>query len=146
MHYTMKYPIKKLEERIFDLEKRVSQLEHIKPNSYQNEINSTPQIESIITSNIDKLGMQDIVILALYSKPKQTVEDLREKIKLWGGTKQKLNWFAGGNLKQRLVDTGILFEDGKNKNGLIEYSVTKGKGYNKVNKILQKLENQKPKK
>lgn len=146
MYYTMNSSIKKLEERISNLEKRVLQLEHIKPDSYQKEINSMPRIESIITSNIDKLGMQDIVTLALYSKPKQTVEDLREKIKSWGGTKQKLNWFAGGNLKQRLVNKGILFEDGKNKDGLIEYSVTKGNGYKKANAIIQKLENQKTRK
>lgn len=142
MNYIVKYQIKKLEERISDLEKRVSQLEHMKP-TLTKKIDSMSQIESIIVSNIDKLGMQDIVTLALYSKPKQTAEDLRGKIKSWGGTKQKLNWFAGGNLKQRLVNKGILFEDGKNKDGLIEYSVTKGNGYKKVNEVIQKLENQK---
>lgn len=135
----MKDPIKKLEEKIVNLEKRVSLLEQTKISQHK-KIDSISKLEFIVTSNIDSLGMQDIVILTSYYKSKQTVEEIKEKIRVWGGTKQKLNWFEGGNLKQRLVNKGILFEDGKNKEGLMEYSVTKGKGYKKVNEIIQKLE------
>src|SRR3989338_1801192 len=135
MYDNVKDPIKILEVRISNLEKRVSQLESTK-SSFHEKTGSISKTESIITSNIDSLGMQDIVILSIYSKPKQTVEELKNKIRLLGGTKQKLNWFEGGNLKQRLVNKGILFEDGKNKDGSIEYSITKGKGYKKVNEII----------
>ena len=53
-----------------------------------------------------------------------------------------LNWFNGGNFKQRLVDIGIIFEDGEDKNGKTAYSITEGKGKQKALELIENFESQ----
>jgi len=129
--------IKKLEVRIANLEKRVKVLE--KESKLPKTHKSSKNTENIITSNFESLNMQSIVILTLYENPKQTRENLSNQIKLWGGSKKMINWFNGGNLKQRLVNTGIAFEDGINQDGKPQYSLTQGKGTKKAEEIIEKL-------
>lgn len=133
----MQDSIKKLEVRIANLEKRVKVLE--KESKLPKTHKSSKNTENIITSNFESLNMQSIVILTLYENPKQTRENLSNQIKLWGGSKKMINWFNGGNLKQRLVNTGIAFEDGINQDGKPQYSLTQGKGTKKAEEIIEKL-------
>lgn len=134
--------IVKLEKRITKLEKRITKLEKSKVGSQHKRGFTSSGAASVISSNIGKFGVQKVVILALYYKSKQTKDEIMDNVKKWGATKKMLNWFTGGNFKQRLIDEGIVFEDGQNKDGKILYSLTKGKGYTKSKEIIQKFEKQ----
>jgi len=77
--------------------------------------------------------------LILYSKAKITKDGIKTEFRSLGATNKMLNWFNGGNFKQRLIDTGIIFEDGKKEKKSI-FSLTKGKGHQTAEKIIHKLE------
>ena len=85
------------------------------------------------------LGIQSIVVLALLHKSNQTKKEIQDKIKVWGGSKNMLNWFKGGNFNQRLINTGIIFENGENSKKEIIFSLTKGLGNKKAKEIIEKI-------
>jgi len=93
-----------------------------------------------MTDKILKEKPLDLAILILYSKSKQSKDKIKTKFKSLGATKKMLNWFNGGNFKQRLVDTGIIF--GEEESRKTAYSLTEGKGIQKALKLIEKFESQ----
>ncbi len=126
-----------MEKKIDNLEKRVSNLEKEKSSKSSNLTNLSG-LQKLLVEKISKIKPQDLVILILYSTPKQTKEQIQNKFQSLGTSKKMLNWFKGGNFKQRLIDTGLVFEDGKNDDGST-YSLTEGKGTQKAISIIEKL-------
>jgi len=131
--------LKELEDRLTKLEKRVTTLEKEKTSTSNNYTNLS-ELQKLLIEKTSELKPQDLVILILYSTPKQTREQIKNKFQTLGATKKMLNWFRGGNFKQRLIDAGLLFEDGKNDDGPT-YSLTKGKGTQKALSVIEKLKN-----
>ena len=131
--------LKELESRLSNLEKRVTTLEKEKTSTSNNHTNLS-ELQKLLVEKISELKPQDLVILILYSTPKQAREQIKNKFQSLGATKIMLNWFRGGNFKQRLIDTGLLFEDGKNDDGSM-YSLTEGKGTQKALSVIEKLKN-----
>lgn len=131
--------LKELEDRLEKLEKRVTTLEKEKTSTLNNHTNLS-ELQKLLVEKTSELKPQDLVILILYSTPKQTREQIKNKFQSLGATKKMLNWFRGGNFKQRLIDTGLLFEGGKNDDGPT-YSLTEGKGTPKALSVIEKLKN-----
>lgn len=133
-------------EKILELEKRIENLETIvkslqdnflassKPSENQNN----SELSMLINKRISKLKPRDLVILLLLSESTMTKNELKSQFRALGTTNKMINWFNGGNLKQRLLDTGILYENGK-KDTQTCYSLTKGKGHQEARKIIQDL-------
>lgn len=130
--------IEKLEIRIKSLEKRVTNLEQTK-RSKPSTTNSS-KIQKLMVEKISNLKPQDLVILILHLNSKQSKDEIKTRFKALGATKKMLNWFNGGNFKQRLIDTGLIFDDGNDENNKIIYSLTEGKGTQKALEIIEKLE------
>lgn len=126
--------IDQLERKLHDLEKRVAKLEKEK-TSKSVSLPNISGLQKLLVQNISKIKPQDLIILILYSTPKQTKEQIKNKFLSLGSTKKMLNWFNGGNFKQRLIDSGLVLEDDNNT-----YSLTEGKGKQKVFSIIEKLE------
>ena len=127
-------------DRIENLENRIEKLEETveflkKDLKIKVEGKTTSKLEKLITQNILKLKPQDLVILILFSKAKMTKDEIKNEFQSLGATNKMLNWFSGGNFKQRLVDAGIVFEDGKKENKSM-FSLTKGKGKQFAEEII----------
>jgi len=130
--------IKELEKRIEDLEVIVKSL--LKDNKTEPLNQNTSKLQKVMTDKIFKVKPIDLVILILYSKSKQSKDEMKTKFKALGATKKTLNWFNGGNFKQRLVNTGIIFEE--EGNGKKVYSLTEGKGTQKALELIENFESQ----
>lgn len=131
--------IDQFEKKLTDLEKRVSALEIKKnPKSVNNGYQS--KLEILLVEKIAQLKPQDLTILILHLESKQTRIQIKDKFKSLGATKKMIKWFKGGNFKQRLINEGIVFEDGTNEKNKILYSLTQGKGRKKASDIINKLE------
>ena len=131
--------IVELERKIDNLEKRVKDLENIK---LKIPTKTSTKLQKLIAETILKLKPQDLVILILFSTTKQTKDEIKTKFKSLGATKKMLNWFNGGNFSQRLINTGIILEDGENKDKKSMYSLTEGKGNQIAVEIIKKLESE----
>ena len=123
-----------LEKRINSLEKRVVELE----NNKERDSPEITNLEKLIIEKISSVKSQEIVILILYLKPKQTKKQIMSTLQKFGATKKMLNWFNGGNFKQRLVNAGIVYEI-KEENKDVTYSLTEGLGKQKVMTIINNL-------
>jgi len=132
--------IKELEKRIEDLEEMMKSL--LKDNKAEPLNQNTSKLQKIMTEKISKVKPLDLVILVLHSNSKQSRDEMKIKFKSLGATKKMLNWFNGGNFKQRLIDTGIIFVDGKNDDDKTTYSLTEGKGKQKVLEMIENFESQ----
>ena len=128
--------------KIEELEKRIESLEQIveslkKEHGIKHSQKKSSKLESLLSQHILKLKPQDLVILILYSKSKITKDEIKTKFRTLGATAKMLNWFNGGNFKQRLIDTGIVFVEDKKES---MFSLTKGKGIQTAEQIITKLE------
>ncbi|MCH8914946.1 MAG: hypothetical protein IIA82_03760 [Thaumarchaeota archaeon] len=125
--------INKLKERIESLEKRVTGLED--PSSPN--LTTHNSLESKILEKIDDIGIQNLVLLALRIKPKQSRSNLKIKLESW--QKPVGSWFRGGNFKNRLLTPSQIIRDGINDKKEDLYSLG-SKGIKTVKKLIEKYD------
>lgn len=125
--------IPELEKIIQDLEKRVERLEGA---VYKKSPAEKQDVTSLVVGNVDKIGTQDLVILALRIKPNQTKAEIKTMLGDWG--KSYSSWFEGGNFSGRLVKKGFVKKAGQNKEGEELYLLTK-KGELHADELLSKI-------
>jgi hypothetical protein len=110
-----------LEKTVQDLEKRISRLEQAVYG--KKERSPAAGFEQALVEKIDEIGTQDLILLALLQKPKQTKAELRAVLADWG--KAFGSWFEGGNFSGRLVKAGLVKKDGENEKGEDIFALTK---------------------
>ena len=125
--------IDRLEKRIESLEKRVEQLEN--PSNHTS--NPYGILESKILTKIDDIGIQNLILLALRLKSKQSRNDLKMKLESW--EKPVGSWFGGGNFKNRLLIPNQIIRDGINDEKEEVYSLG-NKGVKTVKKLIEKYD------
>jgi hypothetical protein len=110
-----------LEKTVADLEKRLARLEQA---VYGNKEDAKPAkgFEQKIVENIEGMGTQDLILLALQMQPRQTKAQIRAVLADWG--KAFGSWFEGGNFSGRLVKAGLVKKDGQS-DGEDTFSLTK---------------------
>ncbi|MEX0594859.1 MAG: hypothetical protein WD512_00030 [Candidatus Paceibacterota bacterium] len=128
------------EVKLKDLEQRVSRLEKdIMSISSKDRIKiRSDDFERKLSDKIDNVGIQNLVIIALKIKPKQTKTELTNLLLSWGTKKTVKGWFKGGNFKQRLLDNGIIMKDGENDENEGFFSLTKVKGNQMAKSLFEK--------
>lgn len=126
-----------LEDRVKQLEDRVAKLEGLskgkKPTSASRK---TSEIEGLLVAKIEEIGTQDLIVIALRLKPKQTKAELKAMLENWG--KAVGNWFQGGNFNTRLLKKSIVKKVGVDEKGDDSYSLTM-KGENLAQKLTDEL-------
>lgn len=122
-----------LEKTVQDLEKRVLRLEQA---VYGKKERAATNFEQALVGKIDEIGTQDLILLALLQKPKQTKAELRVMLADWG--KAFGSWFEGGNFSGRLVKSGLVKKDGENEKGEDIFTLTK-KGEMEADALAKKL-------
>ncbi|MCH7561144.1 MAG: hypothetical protein IIC67_07240 [Thaumarchaeota archaeon] len=129
--------IDELENRLAELEKRVSKLEGILDIDFsKSEVNN---IGLKLQGKVDEIGQQKLIILILYYKPKQSKADLLGILLNWDIKKTIHKWFKGSNFKHRLLDTGFVMKDEKNSEDEDLFSLTITKGIPKAEEIIKKF-------
>ena len=123
-----------LEKRVENLEKAVEILQGTSLTSSENKNNS--ELLALIQEHFSNLKPRNLVILLLHYKS-MTISELKSQFETLGATPQMIRWFRGGNLKQRLVDKGIVYKHTKGKNPY--FSLTQGTGYQEAEKIIRDL-------
>jgi hypothetical protein len=98
-----------LESAVRDLQKRVAALEQA---AYKGPQASARGLDKRIAEKVDKIGTQDLIVVALRLNPKQTKDQIKSVLSDWG--KAYGNWFEGGNFSGRLVKKGLV------KKGLVK--------------------------
>jgi len=93
-------------------------------------------IESMVVSHIDEIGIQDLVVVALKLKPSQTKPEIKQMLIDLG--KKVGVWFEGGNFNGRLVKKSIIKKDGVNENNEDVFVLTK-RGELLAQEILDKI-------
>ena len=124
-----------IEERIERLEKRVQKLEDSLVARNTTASSKPHNIESLIIANVRKIETQDLVVLALKLRPKQTKAQVKTIIEEWGA--RVGNWFQGGNLNTRMVKKHIVSKE-ETKDGVM-FSLTK-KGEFRADKLINEIE------
>lgn len=124
-----------LETRLESLEERLTRIEKI---VLREDFSSKKRggVEKIVIDNIDKISTQHLVVIALYLKPKQTKQEIKNMLQDWG--KAVGNWFQGGNLNNRLLKKGVIKKDDVNEKKEDLFSLT-GKGQNIVKNLIEKV-------
>lgn len=121
-----------------DLQKRVASLEQAvyggNNNNGSKEV--THGLEQRIVEKVDDIGTQDLVLVALMQKPKQSKAQIRQMLDDWG--KAYGSWFDGGNFSGRLVKAGLVKKDGSSDTGEDLFSLTK-KGEMESRNLVSKL-------
>jgi hypothetical protein len=125
--------IDELKKRLDSLEKRVEQLE----NPSESRLTLGNSLETKIVENIDDIGIQNLVLLALRLKSKQSRNDLKTKLESW--QKPVGSWFSGGNFKNRLLAPNQIIQDGVNEKKENLYSLG-SKGTKTVKKLIEKYD------
>ena len=120
--------ISKLENRIVDLERRLSKLEAaVAEGVGQQQFLPTTRpnnLEVKLVENSDKMNTQELIIISLKLNGRQTKEEIKKTLQDWG--KVYGNWFDGGNFNGRLVKKNIVRrEDDKGPNNEDLFSLTK---------------------
>jgi hypothetical protein len=97
-----------VEERLESIEKRVQKLEDALAGkgTVSSKPSKSEETESMIVSHIDKIGIQDLVVIALKLKPRQTKSEIKQMLIDLG--KNVGVWFEGGNFNGRLVKKSIV--------------------------------------
>jgi hypothetical protein len=125
--------VPELEKIIQDLQKRVERLEGV---VYKKSSVERQDVTSLVVGNVDKIGTQDLVILALRIKPDQNKAEIKAILGDWG--KSYGSWFKGGNFSGRLVKKGFVKKAGQNKEGNELFQLTK-KGELHADELLSKI-------
>jgi hypothetical protein len=121
-----------LEKTVQELEKRVARLEQAVYGRSGREAagaggSGSPSAvfdEQLVVEKVDEIGTQDLILLALLQKPRQTKAQIRDTLADWG--KAFGSWFEGGNFSGRLVKAGLVKKDGESgEGGEDQYSLTK---------------------
>jgi hypothetical protein len=123
-----------IEERLENLERRVQKLEDTISASGPVAASKPDSIESLIISNVNKIETQDLVIIGLKLKPRQTKTQIKAMLQDWGA--RVGNWFQGGNLGTRMVRKSIVKKE-ETKEGVV-FSLTK-KGELLAQKALDEI-------
>jgi hypothetical protein len=134
-----------LEKTIQELEKRVARLEQAvfagggdsSGGKALAQAGSLPFDERKVVEKIDEIGTQDLILLALLRRPRQTKAQIRDALSDWG--KAFASWFEGGNFSGRLVKAGLVKKDGESGDGEDAYSLTK-KGEVDAEALVKKFE------
>lgn len=127
-----------LEKAVSDLQKRVASLEQAVYGSTggNGQKAATRGLEQRIVEKVDDIGTQDLVLVALMQKPKQSKAQIRQILDDWG--KAYGSWFEGGNFSGRLVKAGLVKKDGASDAGDDLFSLTK-KGEMESASLVSKL-------
>jgi hypothetical protein len=123
-----------LEKIVSDLQKRVASLEQAVFSAGRKP--SARGLEQKIVEKVDDMGTQELIIIALQQKPKQTKAQIRQALNDWG--KAYGSWFEGGNFSVRLVNKGLVKKDGATDSGEDLFSLTK-KGEMEADVLISKL-------
>jgi hypothetical protein len=123
-----------LEKIVSDLQKRVASLEQAVFSAGRKP--SARGLEQKIVEKVDDMGTQELIIIALLQKPKQTKAQIREALNDWG--KAYGSWFEGGNFSGRLLNKGLVKKDGATDAGEDLFSLTK-KGEMEASALVSKL-------
>src|ERR1051325_8637228 len=115
------------------MERRISRLEQA---VYGKETAAARGFEQLLVERIEDTGTQDLILLALWIKPKQTKAEIRAVLQDWG--KAFGSWFDGGNFSGRLVKSGLVKKDGANDNGEEVFALTK-KGEMEADELAKKI-------
>ena len=127
-------------QRLESLEKRVSNLEnHNKSKIEEIKFDKLNVVEKKLVDKIDSIGTQNLIIIALKIKPRQTKDDLESLLLKWGSKKTIHGWCGGGNFSTRLLDKGIVINDGKNSNNADCFSLTKIRGMKVADALFEKF-------
>lgn len=135
-----------LEKTVQELEKRVARLEQAvfatggagsSGEKALAQAGSLPFDERKVVGKIEEIGTQDLILLALLRRPRQTKAQIRDALSDWG--KAFGSWFEGGNFSGRLVKAGLVKKDGESGDGEDTYSLTK-KGEVDAEALVKKLE------
>lgn len=130
-----------IEERLTQIEERLTNLEKlcvVKPDTAKSR--TTDDLEALILANIDKIGQQDLAVLGLKIRPKQTKSQIKTMFHELG--KATGNWFEGSNFT-RLLKKGIIKEDGVDEKNVTLYSLSKSGDKVTAQKIIDKLKQEK---
>ena len=110
-----------LENRIQDIERRLSKLEAALGG---NQIRAKPSaLETKLVENAGKINTQEMIVISLKLSGRQTKEQIKNTLQDWG--KVYGNWFEGGNFNGRLVKKNIVKKDDKNEKNEDLFSLTK---------------------
>ncbi|MEX0763737.1 MAG: hypothetical protein WEC35_05545 [Nitrosopumilaceae archaeon] len=133
--------LSQIENKLKNLEERVSKLEKKRHDGNDDSSKGTlNNFEKKLEGKIDTIGPQNLIILGLKLKSKQSKNELETLLISWG-TKQTIHgWLKGGNFSKRLLKTGIVMKDGKNTDGDVLYSLTKVKGVQTVDALIEKYD------
>lgn len=110
-----------IEERLESLEKRMQKLEDSLAAGSSAATSKPENIEALVISRIKEIDTQDLVVIALNLKPKQKKGEVKAMLQDWGA--KVGNWFSGGNLNTRMVNSNIVKKE-KTKEGVV-FSLTK---------------------
>jgi len=94
------------------------------------------QKEDELAAIMEKAETREAIIICYRRIGKQTKTTLQTNLRKWGVPFG--SWFKGGNFKNRLVDGGILVEDGKDEKGKTIYALSI-RGRKMADEIIQKL-------
>ncbi len=123
-----------LEKTVADLEKRLARLEQAVYG--KKEAGLAKGFERQLVEKIEETGTQDLILLALQIKPKQTKAQIKAVLADWG--KAFGSWFEGGNFSGRLVKSGLVKNDGES-DGEDVFSLTK-KGEMEAAALVKKIQ------
>lgn len=123
-----------LEKIVSDLQKRVASLEQAVFSAGPKP--SARGLEQKIVEKVQDIGTQDLILIALRQKPKQSKTQIREVLNDWG--KAYGSWFDGGNFSGRLVNKSLVKKDGATDAGEDLFSLTK-RGEMEADALMSKL-------
>jgi hypothetical protein len=121
-----------LEKIVSDLQKRVTSLEQA---VFAGPKPSARGLEQKIVEKVQDIGTQDLILIALRQKPKQSKAQIRDVLNDWG--KAYGSWFDGGNFSGRLVNKSLVKKDGAT-DGEDLFSLTK-RGEMEADALMSKL-------
>ncbi|MBI1828451.1 MAG: hypothetical protein HY222_03465 [Thaumarchaeota archaeon] len=131
--------LSQIENKLQNLEERVLKLE--KKSHDGNDGNTKGRLDNFekkLEGKIDIIGPQNLIIFGLKLKPKQSKNELETLLISWGAKQTIRGWLKGGNFSKRLLKTGIVMKDGKNTDGDVLYSLTRVKGVQIVDDLIEK--------
>ncbi|HEY7507415.1 MAG TPA: hypothetical protein VH621_07380 [Nitrososphaera sp.] len=110
-----------LEKRIAGIEARLSKLEDaLLRGGPQTTLDN---LEARLVENASKINTQEMILISLRIKDKQTREQIKKSLQEWG--KVYGNWFDGGNFNGRLLKKNIVRKGGIDDSNHETYTLTK---------------------